>query len=63
MRRCVWSSNLVNEEALDHWGLRRQIKKILDYEWEDDINTLRMGETNLHFYITTVQDGWRKSAF
>jgi len=47
----------VNEEALDHWGLRRQIKKILDYEWEDDINTLRMGETNLHFYITTVQDG------
>ena len=24
MRRCVWSSNLVNEEALAHWGLSRQ---------------------------------------
>ena len=27
------------------------------------INTLRTGDTDLHFYITTVQDGWRKSAF
>ena len=24
MRRCVWSRNLVNEEALVHWGLSRQ---------------------------------------
>ena len=24
MRRCVWSRNLVNEEALAHWGLSRQ---------------------------------------
>ena len=23
---CVWSINLVNEEAMDHWGLLRQIK-------------------------------------
>ena len=27
------------------------------------INTLRTGEADLRFYITTVQDGWRKSAF
>ena len=27
------------------------------------LNTLRTGEENLRFYITTVQDGWRKSAF
>ena len=27
------------------------------------INTLRMGDANLRFYITTAQDGWRKSAF
>jgi hypothetical protein len=27
MRRCVWSGNLVNEEALAHWGLSRQKKK------------------------------------
>jgi hypothetical protein len=26
-------------------------------------NTLRTGDANLHFYITTAQDGWRKSAF
>ena len=26
-------------------------------------NTLRAGEADLRFYITTVQDGWRKSAF
>ena len=26
-------------------------------------NTLRTGDADLHFYITTVQDGWRKSAF
>ena len=27
------------------------------------INTLRTGDADLHFYITTVQDGWSKSAF
>jgi len=26
MRRCVWSRNLVNEEALAHWGLSCQKK-------------------------------------
>ena len=27
------------------------------------INTLRTGDANLRFYITTAQDGWSKSAF
>jgi len=27
------------------------------------INTLRTGDAVLRFYITTVQDGWSKSAF
>ena len=27
------------------------------------LNTLRTGDAVLRFYITTVQDGWRKSAF
>ena len=27
------------------------------------LNTLRTGDADLRFYITTVQDGWRKSAF
>ena len=28
-----------------------------------EINTLRTGDADLRFYITTEQDGWRKSAF
>jgi hypothetical protein len=31
--------------------------------WEGNINTLRTGDADLRVYITTVQDGWRKSAF
>ena len=31
--------------------------------WTIFINTLRTGDADLRFYITTVQDGWRKSAF
>ena len=27
------------------------------------LNTMRTGDADLRFYITTVQDGWRKSAF
>jgi hypothetical protein len=27
------------------------------------LNTLRTGDADLRLYITTVQDGWRKSAF
>ena len=27
------------------------------------INTLRTGDADMRLYITTVQDGWRKSAF
>ena len=27
------------------------------------LNTLRTGEADLRFYVTTVRDGWRKSAF
>jgi hypothetical protein len=30
---------------------------------ETDVNTLRTGDADLCLYITTVQDGWRKSAF
>ena len=28
-----------------------------------EFNTLRTGDADLRFYITTVQDGWCKSAF
>jgi hypothetical protein len=34
-------------------------------EWMNDnrVNTWRTGDADLRFYITTVQDEWRKSAF
>jgi len=28
-----------------------------------DVNTLRTGDADLRFYITAVQDGWRRFAF
>ena len=31
--------------------------------FSSSLNTLRTGDADLRFYITTVQDGWRKSAF
>jgi hypothetical protein len=31
--------------------------------WAPFFNTLWMGDADLRLYITTVQDGWRKSAF
>ena len=31
--------------------------------WSTRLNTLRTGDADLRFYITTVQDWWRKSAF
>ena len=33
--------------------------KLLRY----DLNTLRTGDADLRFYVTTVQDGWRRFAF
>jgi hypothetical protein len=32
MSRCVWSRNLVNEEAMAHWGLSRQKQTLYRYE-------------------------------
>jgi len=29
----------------------------------NNINTLRTGDADLRFYVTTVQDGWRRFAF
>jgi len=30
---------------------------------KDNINTLRTGEADLRFYVTTVQNGWSRFAF
>jgi len=32
-------------------------------QYYEPINTLRTGDADLRFYITTVEDGWGKSAF
>ena len=34
----------------------------LDHLQANVLNTLRTGDVDLRFYITTVQDGWRKFA-
>ena len=43
------------------WGPLRMWEEA----WVSEIafNTLRTGDADLRFYITTVQDGWHKSAF
>ena len=40
MRRCVWSRNFVNEEAMAHWGLSHQKQTKYFCTWED---TIKMG--------------------
>jgi hypothetical protein len=35
----------------------------IEKKWDYYFNTLRTGDADLRVYITTVQDGWRKSAF
>ena len=43
----------------------KQLKRVISWTQQKHIslNTLRTGDADLRFYITTVQDGWRKSAF
>ena len=36
VRRCVWSRNLLNEEAMAHWGLSRQ-KQIKNKQFNENI--------------------------
>jgi hypothetical protein len=35
MRRCVRSSNLVNEEVMTHWGVLRKKKCFHMYDWHE----------------------------
>jgi len=49
VRRCVRSRNIVNEEALVHWGLLRQKKE----------KEIKVTATRLHRYLVIglAQDG------
>ena len=40
-----------------------QVHTVPSYFCQVHFNTLRTGDEDLRYYITTVQDGWRKSAF
>ena len=49
---------------------RTETDMIIDVYWQStavlfvsDFNTLRTGDADLRFYVTTVQDGWRRFAF
>jgi hypothetical protein len=49
-----------------YWGAFVGYLYIMDLinAWKmEHINTLRTGDADLRLYITTVQDGWRKSVF
>ena len=51
-----WWGYLTERENIQGLGADEKIIKVY-------FNTLRTGDADLRFYITTVQDGWRKSAF
>ena len=49
-----WGRAIMN--IITHWGRVTQICVFT-------LQLCKTGDANLRFYITTVQDGWRKSAF
>jgi hypothetical protein len=55
---CI-NSHTTHQQVKNEWRIQ--------YPWEGGVvvhfNTLRTGDADLRFYITTVQDGWCKSAF
>ena len=63
MRRCVWSRNLVNEEALAPWGLSRQKKKLCTLAFWDFSHSYKKDQklrwhVGLHtLVIMTPEDG------
>ena len=58
VRRCVWSRNLVNEEALAHWGLSRQKKNKQKYLYPKNTNYRRRNVT-LHVEAQDVKSDCR----
>ena len=71
----MWTANTLLQIALDlllcwdlwDWGRAREINVcVFGNHFLGNalfINTLRTGDADLRFYITPVQDEWRKSAF
>ena len=59
----LWASlfAVINSQRVWHANMRKRLH-CHNYS-QKLLNTLRTGEADLRFYITTVQDGWRKSAF
>ena len=50
---------MFHDKKKENW----QLALFLHQDQVYTVNTLRTGDADLRFYITTVQDGWRKSAF
>ena len=55
MRRCVWSRNLKNEEALAHWGLLRQKQTNKHNRWGAKVTKLLATDFFFHPPIPSFQ--------
>ena len=56
-----YNANLCECQKKNSRTLESFSQKQIRHQW--NINTLRTGDADLRFYVTTAQDGWRKSAF
>ena len=55
----VWRHSAIVFDGHYYWHVRNASSDTSPIK----LNTSRTGDTNLRFYITTVQDGWHKFAF
>ena len=57
------SSNNPDQESAILNGTLHDFTSVQSGKCWECLNTLRTGDADLRFYVSTVQDGWRKSAF
>ena len=56
----VWGRSILDINHRRRFGSWQSSHSSILVVKPSDINTLRTGDADLRFYITTVQDGWRK---
>ena len=61
-KKCQKTNCMLLTAEATPFATYKKIMKCL-ITWKTLFNTLRTGDADLRFYIKTVRDGWRKSAF